>query len=122
MTILIESLGSFNFTHKLNFKYVHVYTCTDASPAERDELLLKKIEQCRYIFDFSDPMSDLRAKEVKRAALTEILDHVTVTPAALKDIAYPSLVQMVGNNHTSHVLDHKHQPYSVWLYQKSLCI
>lgn len=53
-------------------------------------------------------MSDLRAKEVKRAALTEILDHVTATPAALKDAAYPSLVQMVGDNHTSPVLDPKH--------------
>lgn len=97
MTLLRKS-GIIKLDSQIEFK---ICTCTDASPAERDELMLKKIEQCRYIFDFSDPMSDLRAKEVKRAALTEILDHVTATPAALKDGAYPSLVQMVVDNHTS---------------------
>ena len=41
-------------------------------------------------------MSELRAKEVKRAALTEILDHVTSTSGTLTEPVYPALVQMVG--------------------------
>lgn len=81
----------------------HIYTVhhpythkTDADPKERTKLLLKKIEQCCFIFDFTEPMSELRAKEVKRAALTEILDHVTSTSGTLTEPVYPALVQMVG--------------------------
>ena len=40
-------------------------------------------------------MSDLRAKEVKRAALTEILDHITMVSGALIVPVYPALIQMV---------------------------
>ena len=40
-------------------------------------------------------MSELRAKEIKRAALTEILDHVTSTSGALTEPVYPALVRMV---------------------------
>jgi len=38
----------------------------DAVPQERQELFIKKLQQCCTVFDFMDPVSDLRGKEVKR--------------------------------------------------------
>jgi serine/threonine-protein phosphatase 2A regulatory subunit B' len=70
----------------------------DARPSEKSNLLLRKIEQCCFMFDFVDPMSDLRAKEVKRAALTEILDHITMVSGALTAPVYPALIQMASQN------------------------
>nr|XP_045604862.1 serine/threonine-protein phosphatase 2A 56 kDa regulatory subunit delta isoform-like [Procambarus clarkii] len=50
----------------------------DAQPNEREELFIQKIRQCGVIFDFiTDPLSDLKWKEVKRAALNEMVEYVT---------------------------------------------
>ena len=86
----------------------------DASPSEKSNLLLRKIEQCCFIFDFADPMSDLRAKEVKRAALTEILDHITMVSGALIAPVYPALIQMVLYPCTHpHIHAHTHTLYDL---------
>ncbi|XP_064402528.1 serine/threonine-protein phosphatase 2A 56 kDa regulatory subunit epsilon isoform-like [Halichondria panicea] len=70
----------------------------DASPEERTALFIRKIEQCCYIFDFSDPMSDLRAKEIKRAALNEVLDYVSNYKGVLSEPIYPEVVRMFRMN------------------------
>ena len=57
--------------------------------------MLQKITQCCYVFDFSDPMADLRAKEIKRAALNEILDYITNYKEVLSEPLYPEIVRMV---------------------------
>lgn len=60
--------------------------------------MLKKIKQCCYVFDFNDPMADLRAKEIKRAALNEILDYITNYKEVLSEPLYPEIVKMVHQN------------------------
>ena len=83
-------------THTLIISLSLTHTNPDAPPSEKPALFLKKIEQCCFIFDFTDPMNELRAKEVKRAALTEVLDHIMSAPGALKpEPVYPALIQMV---------------------------
>ena len=43
----------------------------DAAANEREELFLEKIKQCQVLFDFiSDPLSDLKWKEVRIRGLT----------------------------------------------------
>jgi len=38
----------------------------DSPPNEKEELFVNKIKQCQVLFDFvSDPLSDLKWKEVK---------------------------------------------------------
>jgi len=70
---------------------------TDATPAEREGLFLQKISQCAVVFDFSmDPLSDLKYKEVKRAALNEVVEYVTANRGVLTDPVYPEIVRMVG--------------------------
>ena len=60
-----------------------------------EEMLIKKIQQCSYVFDFSDPMADLRAKEIKRAALNEVLDYIANNKGVITEPIYPEIIRMV---------------------------
>ena len=69
----------------------------EATPAEREELFIKKIRQCMALFDFvQDPLSDLKWKDVKRAALSEMVDYLTQNRGVITDAVYPEAIQMVG--------------------------
>ena len=57
---------------------------------------MKKLAQCSTVFDFMDPMSDLRGKEIKRATLNELVDYITSERGVLTDAAYPEVVAMVN--------------------------
>lgn len=72
----------------------HIHT--DVSPTAREELFVQKLHQCCVIFDFNlDPLSDLKYKEVKRAALNELVDHVTHQRGVITEAIYPEAVNMV---------------------------
>lgn len=69
----------------------------DAIPAEREDLFIQKIRQCTVLFDFvQDPLSDLKWKEVKRAALNEMVEYVTQNRGVVTEAIYPEAIQMVG--------------------------
>ncbi|KAI8644500.1 protein phosphatase 2A regulatory B subunit [Parasitella parasitica] len=70
----------------------------EVSPAKRTDLFLKKLTQCRVLFDFSDPSSDLGGKEIKRQALQDMLEYVATTKGALTDAVYPDVVKMFSAN------------------------
>ncbi|XP_069951006.1 serine/threonine-protein phosphatase 2A 56 kDa regulatory subunit gamma isoform isoform X2 [Cherax quadricarinatus] len=71
----------------------------DAQPNEREELFIQKIRQCGVIFDFiTDPLSDLKWKEVKRAALNEMVEYVTTQRQVITEPVYPEVVQMFAVN------------------------
>jgi len=48
----------------------------DTPSTKREELFKKKLELCSVCFDFSDPTSDKRGKEMKRSTLLELVDYV----------------------------------------------
>jgi serine/threonine-protein phosphatase 2A regulatory subunit B' len=76
-----------------------VYFLIDVSPAEREALFIEKLQQCMTLFDFvQDPLSDLKWKEVKRAALTELVEYVTQNRGVITDNIYPVAVQMVSSS------------------------
>ncbi|KAF0990382.1 hypothetical protein HZS_7966 [Henneguya salminicola] len=52
-------------------KYLFIYRVFSSL---NEELLIKKIEQCQVMFDFSNPIFDLNGKEVKRTTLKELSD------------------------------------------------
>ncbi|XP_067680381.1 serine/threonine-protein phosphatase 2A 56 kDa regulatory subunit delta isoform-like isoform X9 [Haliotis asinina] len=71
----------------------------EATPAEREELFVQKIRQCCVLFDFvQDPLSDLKWKEVKRAALNEMVEYVTQNRGVITDAIYPEVIHMFGSN------------------------
>ena len=80
----------FNITQ--NRELVKLPQLKEAGLAEREELLVQKIRQCGVLFDFvSDPLSDLKWKEVKRAALQEMVEFVTQNRGVLTESVYPEV-------------------------------
>jgi len=73
----------------------------EKEPAAREELFLKKLKQCCTMFDFiSDPLSDLKWKEVKRAALGEMVDFVAMNRGVITEPIFSAAVEMFGKIHT----------------------
>ncbi|XP_049792861.1 serine/threonine-protein phosphatase 2A 56 kDa regulatory subunit gamma isoform isoform X1 [Schistocerca nitens] len=71
----------------------------DAPANEREQLFIQKIRQCCVLFDFvSDPLSDLKWKEVKRAALHEMVEYVSSQRGVITDAIYPEAVNMFAVN------------------------
>ncbi|KAF7632629.1 Serine/threonine protein phosphatase 2A regulatory subunit [Meloidogyne graminicola] len=69
-----------------------------ASPEEQTNLAVQKLQQCQKIFDFYDPVSQLKSKEIKRAALNELIDYITATKNAVCEPLYPEIIRMVSRN------------------------
>lgn len=78
-----------------NINFSTVLIDSDTAPAEQQELFIKKLQQCCAVFDFMDPVSDLKSKEVKRACLNELVDYITATRGVLAEPVYPEIVRMV---------------------------
>jgi hypothetical protein len=81
-----------------NTSKVHYIVCfiDTEDKKERDELFASKLKQCCVVFDFAnDPLSDLKYKEVKRAALNELIDYVTSNRNVLNENVYQDAVRMV---------------------------
>ncbi|KAJ3192130.1 Serine/threonine-protein phosphatase 2A 56 kDa regulatory subunit gamma isoform, partial [Entophlyctis luteolus] len=70
----------------------------DVSPSERAELFIKKIHQCNILFDFNDPMLDLKGKEVKKQTLTDLVDYITTSRGVITEPLYPEIINMFGIN------------------------
>ena len=82
-----------NSTHTTLFNtYI---LCTDAGASEQQELMIQKIRQCCVTFDFYDNFAQIKSKEVKRAALNELIDHITSAKGAIQEPIYPEVIKMV---------------------------
>ena len=86
---------SSRFNISQNRELVKLPQLKEASQGDREELLIQKIRQCCVLFDFvSDPLSDLKWKEVKRAALQEMVEYVTQNRGVLTEPVYPEVGQL----------------------------
>ncbi|XP_045469738.1 serine/threonine-protein phosphatase 2A 56 kDa regulatory subunit gamma isoform-like isoform X3 [Harmonia axyridis] len=71
----------------------------EAAPSDREELFVQKLRQCCVLFDFvTDPLSDLKWKEVKRTALQEMVEYVTQQKGVITEAIYPEAVHMFAVN------------------------
>lgn len=90
--------------------YACFFVSSDASASEREELFIQKLRQCCVLFDFvSDPLSDIKYKEVKRCALHEMVEFITTQRGVLTEPIYPEAVSMVW------------KCWWLWLYVCLLC-
>lgn len=72
------------------------FTNTETPPTHREALFVQKLQQCCVIFDFQlDPLSDLKYKEIKRAALNELVEYITHNKGVLSEAIYPEAIRMV---------------------------
>ncbi|ETN81369.1 protein phosphatase 2A regulatory B subunit [Necator americanus] len=70
-----------------------------ADPSEREDLFIQKIRQCCVVFEFAqDPLSDMKYKEVKRAALNELIDYVSTCRDVITENVYPEAINMFALN------------------------
>ncbi|KAG2191055.1 hypothetical protein INT46_007827 [Mucor plumbeus] len=70
----------------------------DVPPSKRQELFMLKLQQCQVLFDFNDPSSELRNKEIKRQELQEMLEYVATSRGAISDLIYPDVIRMFTIN------------------------
>lgn len=74
------------------------FNFSDVPPADQEKLFIQKLRQCCVLFDFvSDPLSDLKWKEVKRAALSEMVEYITHNRNVITEPIYPEVVHMVSD-------------------------
>uniref|UniRef100_A0A672Y950 Serine/threonine protein phosphatase 2A regulatory subunit n=1 Tax=Sphaeramia orbicularis TaxID=375764 RepID=A0A672Y950_9TELE len=71
---------------------------TDAPVAELHDLFCKKLQQCCMLFDFLDCVADLKGKEIKRAALNELVESVATSRGVLIEPLYPEAIKMISVN------------------------
>ncbi|KAJ7219204.1 protein phosphatase PP2A0 B subunit gamma isoform [Mycena pura] len=70
----------------------------ETPPSERAQLFVKKLHQCRVLFDFNDASSELKGKQVKAQALHEMLDYITTQRGVITENIYPEVIGMFATN------------------------
>ena len=89
--------SSSRFNVSKNRELVKLPLLKDAEAGDRENLFLQKIQQCETMFDFvSDPLSDLKWKEIKRAALNEMVEYISNTREVITEAVYPQIIHMVS--------------------------
>lgn len=73
----------------------HVGCFSEVTVSDRSELFVKKLHQCAVVFDFNDASSELKGKQIKAAALHEMLDYITTQRGVITEPIYPEVIKMV---------------------------
>ncbi|KDD73609.1 regulatory B subunit of protein phosphatase 2A, partial [Helicosporidium sp. ATCC 50920] len=70
----------------------------DVSPGERQALFVQKLHLCAFGFDFSDPSSCVREKDMKRDTLLELVEYVNSGSGKFRDQVAPDVLFMLRSN------------------------
>ena len=71
----------------------------DVPASDRQSLFRKKLQLCSYVFDFTDPTSHVREKEIKRQTLLELGDYVNQdNTAKFTDKVFDDVMYMLSCN------------------------
>ncbi|KAF9520576.1 hypothetical protein BS47DRAFT_644077 [Hydnum rufescens UP504] len=65
---------------------------------DRHELFVRKLHQCNVLFDFNDASAELKGKQIKAAALHEMLDYITTQRGVITEQIYPEVIAMFSTN------------------------
>ncbi|KAA0155581.1 hypothetical protein FNF29_01498 [Cafeteria roenbergensis] len=65
----------------------------DTPPEQREQLFLAKLQICSIVFNFDDPESNLKGKEIKRMTLLELVDFVNSVPEQKAYLANEALMK-----------------------------
>ncbi|RXW24161.1 hypothetical protein EST38_g1745 [Candolleomyces aberdarensis] len=71
---------------------------SETPPSERPQLFMKKLAQCRVLFDFNDASAELKGKQVKAQTLHEMLEYITTQRGVITEHIYPEVVNMFATN------------------------
>lgn len=70
-------------------------TLSETAQAEQADLFAKKLSQCCNVFNFLDPVCDVKSKEIKRACLNEMIDYITANRGVITELIYPEVFKLV---------------------------
>jgi len=70
----------------------------EVDPEYYAELFIRKVDQCKIMFDFYDPSSDIQGKEMKRLTLHELTVFVSTTRMKYTEEMYRHVVDMFKIN------------------------
>jgi serine/threonine-protein phosphatase 2A regulatory subunit B' len=56
---------------------------------------VRKLQQCKVVFDFNDASAELQGKQVKAQTLHEMLEYITQNRGVVTEQIYPEVVNMV---------------------------
>nr|CAB3265108.1 serine/threonine-protein phosphatase 2A 56 kDa regulatory subunit gamma isoform [Phallusia mammillata] len=92
-----QNSSRFNVTK--NRELTKMPALKDAAPGDVESLFTRKLQQCCVVFDFvTDPLSDLKWKEIKRGALNEMVEYITHNRSVITEPIYPEAVHMFAVN------------------------
>ncbi|XP_060190250.1 serine/threonine protein phosphatase 2A 59 kDa regulatory subunit B' gamma isoform-like isoform X1 [Lycium barbarum] len=70
----------------------------DVPSAEKQNLLIRKLQMCCVLFDFGDPTKNLKEKDVKRQTLLELVDYISAVNSKFNEVTMQELTKMVSVN------------------------
>uniref|UniRef100_A0A803QJ69 Serine/threonine protein phosphatase 2A regulatory subunit n=1 Tax=Cannabis sativa TaxID=3483 RepID=A0A803QJ69_CANSA len=70
----------------------------DVPSSEKQNLFIKKLNMCCVVFDFSDPSSSLKEKDVKRQTLLELVDYISSYNSKFNEVMMQEITKMVAAN------------------------
>ncbi|TEB35853.1 protein phosphatase 2A regulatory B subunit [Coprinellus micaceus] len=71
---------------------------SETPPSDRPHLFIKKLSQCKVLFDFNDASSELKGKQIKAQTLHEMLEYITTQRGVITESVYPEVVNMFATN------------------------
>ncbi|XP_031625807.1 serine/threonine-protein phosphatase 2A 56 kDa regulatory subunit delta isoform isoform X2 [Contarinia nasturtii] len=93
-----KRMNSSRFNISKNRELIPLPRLAEVSAAEREDLFIQKLRQCCVLFDFTEPLSDLKWKEVKRTALHEMVEYLTNEHNVITEKIYPEAINMFSIN------------------------
>jgi len=91
-----QSSSRFNTSTKIEL--TKLPSLKDAALKDRPGLVIDKVKQCCALFDFSEAVSELKSKEIKRAALNELIDYISNNRKVITEDMYKEVVNMFAIN------------------------
>ncbi|CAI5466773.1 unnamed protein product [Closterium sp. Yama58-4] len=70
----------------------------DVGPQEKQALFIRKLHLCTYLFDFNDPMKNVKEKEIKRQTLLELVDYVNSGTGKFNEAVFEDITRMLEIN------------------------
>ncbi|KAG6525667.1 serine/threonine protein phosphatase 2A 57 kDa regulatory subunit B' theta isoform-like [Zingiber officinale] len=70
----------------------------DVSNAEKQSLLVRKLDLCCVVFDFTDPTKNLKEKDIKQQTLLELVDYVASASGKFPENVMQEITKMVSIN------------------------
>lgn len=70
----------------------------DVPSSEKPNLLIKKLNLCIVVFDFTNPSKHLKEKEIKRQTLLELVDYVCSPNGKFSEYGMQEIIKMVSAN------------------------